>query len=197
MAPNPPNNSKETKDLFHGRYRTQSDRLQDWDYAAPGAYFVTICTQHKRPFFGEVVDDAVRLTPIGQIAEQEWTRNDTIRPNVSLDEFIIMPNHLHGIIFLSEDVETFCKTSLPRPDRDAQAKTMSDISPRSGSLGVIIRSFKGAVTRWARTNGYPHFAWQRGYYDHIIRNPRDLDRIRRYIQSNPAKWALDKYHVDG
>jgi REP element-mobilizing transposase RayT len=190
------NASSETEGRFMGRYRTESDRLRDWDYAASGAYFVTICTKGKRPFFGEVIDDAVRLSPIGQIAEQEWRRTETLRPNVSLDEFIIMPNHLHGIIVLPEGVETFCKTSLQRPDWYAHAKTMSALSPRAGSLGVIIRSYKGAVTRWARAHGYPHFAWQRGYYDHIIRGPHDLDRIRHYIQHNPAKWALDKYHVE-
>ncbi|MGD2254083.1 MAG: hypothetical protein PVF70_14330, partial [Anaerolineales bacterium] len=94
-------------------------------------------------------------------------------------------------------VETFCKMSLQHPDLDAQTKKMSAISPRAGSLGVIMRSYKGAVTRWARANGYPHFAWQRGYHDHIIRDPRDLDRIRLYIRQNPLKWTLDKYHVDG
>jgi REP element-mobilizing transposase RayT len=190
------NASNETEGRFMRRYRTESDRLQDWDYAAPGAYFVTMCTQRKRPFFGEIIDDAVRLSPIGQIAEQEWRRTETLRPNLSLDEFIIMPNHLHGIIVLSEGVETFCKTSLQRPESHAHDKTMSAISPRAGSLGVIIRSYKGAVTRWARANGYPHFAWQRGYHDHIVRDQRDLDRIRRYIRQNPLKWALDKYHTE-
>jgi REP element-mobilizing transposase RayT len=185
------------------------------DYAAPGAYFVTICTKSKRPFLGEIVDDAVRLSPIGQIAEQEWKRTAALRPNVSLDEFILMPNHLHGIIVLPESVETFCKTSLQRPKMDPQTKKMSTISPRAGSLGVIIRSYKGAVTRWARANGYPHFAWQRGYYGCIttlqpavLRQPkvaaqycqafeRSSVAIRRNIHSNPAKWALDKYHVEG
>jgi REP element-mobilizing transposase RayT len=103
------------------------------------------------------------------IPKEEWRRTETLRPNLSLDEFILMPNHLHGIIVLPEGVETFRKTSLQRPDWDAHAKTMSALSPRAGSLGVIIRSYKGAVTRWARAHGYPHFAWQRGYYGCITR----------------------------
>jgi REP element-mobilizing transposase RayT len=147
-----------------GRYRTESDRLRDWDYAAPGAYFVTICTKNKRPVFGCVCNAEMIPSKLGRMVNRFWQSIADRYSHVELDAFVVMPNHLHGILILSERVETFHETSLQRPDLDAQSKTMSSISPRSGSLGVIIRSYKGAVTRWARANDFPHFAWQRGYY---------------------------------
>jgi REP element-mobilizing transposase RayT len=114
-----------------------------------------------------------------------------------------MPNHVHGILILVETpraetlhvetlqaetvrVETLPATSLP-------SSTMSSISPQKGSLGVIIRSFKSAVTRWARIHGHPNFAWQPRFYDHIIRNEVALSRIRTYILNNPMKWENDRY----
>ncbi len=186
------NASNPTKDRVMRRYRTESDRLRDWDYATPGAYFVTICTKHNQPFFGEVVDDAVRLSVIGQIVEQEWKRTAALRLNVSIDEFIIMPNHLHGIIVIHETHPT------PTQSVETPRRGVSTTNRRwkSGTLGAIINQFKSKCTKRIRAAGYPQFAWQRGYYDHIIRNPRDLDRIRRYIRSNPAQWSLDETHVE-
>ena len=127
----------------------------------------------------------------GLIVEEEWRCTADLRPNVSLDEYILMPNHLHGIIILHER-----PSPQTHPVETHRGASLHPLRRPPHSLGSIIANFKGAVTRWARANGYPHFAWQRGYYDHIIRDARDLDRIRRYIRQNPLKWTLDKYHVE-
>lgn len=120
---------------------------------------------------------------------------------ILIDEFVIMPNHIHAIIIIDppritkSNVGALHATPL-RTNRDALgiSQRMSAISPKPGSLGAVIRSYKSSVTRWARNNRFPHFAWQRGYHDHIIRDDRDLSRVRRYIRQNPMKWSLDQYH---
>ncbi len=168
---------------FKNKYRIESARLRSWDYTSPGWYFVTVCTKQMKPFFGEIDQGSPILIEIGQTAYQYWSEIPKHHNNTTIDEFIVMPNHIHGIIVI---VETLHATSLPR-------LIMSSISPRKGSLGVIVRSYKSAVTRWARKNGHPDFAWQPRFYDHIIRNEDALSRIRSYIQNNPEKWEHDKY----
>jgi REP element-mobilizing transposase RayT len=145
------------------------------------------------------------------IARDHWVQINPLVPNVHVDEFVIMPNHLHGILAITSlgndhsdregtlpaesTVETLHATSL-RVNSDALSisRRMSHISPKSGSLGAIIRSFKSSVTRWARQNDYSDFAWQRGYYDRIIRSDKELRDIREYIRNNPLQWSLDQYH---
>jgi len=174
--------------------RRRSTRLQGWDYASPGAYFVTICSKGKHPFFGSIRDSGMHLSPAGEQAHRIWQELPDHHPHVEVDEFVIMPNHMHGILIFQDSVATFHETSL-QPERDAVSEKMSAISPKAGSLSVMIRLYKGAVTRWARANGYPDFAWQPRFYDHIIRDDEDLHRIRRYISLNPLKWSLDPYHA--
>ncbi len=168
---------------FKDRYRIESARLHSWDYASPGWYFVTICTKQTKPYFGRIDQESSILNELGQTAHQYWAAIPHHHNNTAIDEYIVMPNHIHGIIII---VETLHATSLrPSP--------MSSISPRTGSLSVIVRSFKSAVTRWARKNDYPNFAWQPRFYDHIIRNETALSRIRTYIQNNPQRWEVDRY----
>jgi REP element-mobilizing transposase RayT len=181
-----------SKPRYVGRYRIESDRLQHWDYASSAWYFITICTKKKEAFFGEIIKDEMQLSPLGTIVEEEWKRTRDIRSNVTLDEYVIMPNHLHAILQIvvihpleTEPVETHSCASL-------QSNTLRR-PPRS--LGAIIAGFKSAVTKRIRATGRHDFAWQRGYYDHIIRNGGDLHRIRRYIHLNPLKWSLDPYHL--
>ncbi len=191
----------EDTDRFAGKYRIQSDRLQDWDYAGSGCYFITICTRHKITYFGEIIEDEVRLSEIGLVVEQEWERTGAKRANIVLDVYVIMPNHFHAILSIrrgqladTNSVETLRATSLRGYAKSDDAVKFSDISPKAGSLGTILRAFKAAVTRKVRRMGHSNFAWQRGYYDHIIRDEEDLNRIREYIQRNPLRWALDPYH---
>ncbi len=163
---------------FKGRYRIDSARLSSWDYSSPGWYFVTVCTKQMKSYFGRIDQGSSILNKLGQTVYKYWSEITQHHNNTSIDKFIVMPNHVHGIIVI---VETLHATSLPR-------SKMSSISPRKGSLGVIIRSFKSAVTRWARKNAYPNFAWQPRFYDHIIRNDDSLSWIRSYIQNTPQDW---------
>jgi REP element-mobilizing transposase RayT len=176
---------------FKDMYRVESDRLKDWDYAGTAWYFVTICIRNNKPFFGYIIDDEVCLSPLGLIVEEEWKRTAQIRPSVFLDEFVIMPNHLHAIIQFrkahpvkTESVETHSCASLHGPSLRRP--------PRS--LGSLIAGFKSAVTKRIRGTGRHDFVWQRGYHDHIIRDDGDLRRIRHYIRLNPLKWSLDPYN---
>ncbi len=180
---------------FRGKYRIPSARRPGWDYASPGAYFVTICTHNRQPFFGHIAGGEMRLSPIGETARRFWQEiPGHTAARVSVDVFVVMPNHVHGIVVIHDDpvaVETLqCNVST------ATDNPMSAISPRAGSLGAIVRSYKSAVTRWCRQNGHPEFAWQSRFHDHIIRNQREYKRIAAYIIRNPAQWTEDRYHEE-
>lgn len=173
---------------FKGKYRIASTRLSSWDYSSPGHYFVTICTQNLQPFFGEVVDEVVRLSRPGEIIFEEWQNTEELRSNITLDEWVIMPNHIHGIIIINEsDVET--------PRRGVSTETdekRGNPKWKANSLGSIIGQFRGICTKRIRGEGYIDFAWQPRFYDHIIRNEKSLQQIREYIRNNPLQWELDR-----
>jgi putative transposase len=164
---------------FKGKYRVESTRLPGWDYAGAGWYFVTICTRNRECLFGDIVDGEMHLSSIGEIVAEEWQKTPDIRPNVVLDEWVIMPNHLHGIIIIERDVSTTTTT----PSR-----------LKAGSLGAIIGQVKSICTKRIWAIGHTDFAWQARFYDHIIRNEASLKRIREYIVNNPAKWKEDRYY---
>lgn len=172
-------------------YRTDSTRLEGWDYRRPRWYFITICTHGRTPFFGDVRDGVMELSPVGDTAHRFWDAIPDHCDRARLDAFVVMPNHVHGLIGLV--VETLDPTS-PRRSHDPGPgidKHMSDISPKPGSISTIVRSYKAAVTRWARRNGYADFRWQSRFHDHIVRHPAAFQRIRRYIIDNPARWEQD------
>ncbi len=159
------------------RHHRRSIRLRGYDYTQAGAYFVTIGTRQGELFF----DDA-RLR---QIAEECWLAIPDLNPGVELDEWVLMPNHLHGIIVLPGLHPT------PVAPRDL-ANRFSAMSPLRASLGLVVRKYKGAVTARCRAIDHSEFAWHRNYYEHIVRNERELNAIRRYIRNNPAHWTLDR-----
>lgn len=207
-----------TQPRYKNRYRVESTRLPNRDYAANGWYFVTICTHNRVHFFGSISVGQVHLSPIGEIAQQFWLEIPNHFPHIHIDAHVIMPNHLHGIVVIdrpfpietlqypSNDVETLQYPSndvetLQHPSNDVetlycnvstQRQFMSDISPKAGSLGNIMRSHKSAVTRWCHQNGFDNFRWQPRFYDRIIRADGSLDRIRQYIINNPANWINDQ-----
>jgi putative transposase len=148
-------------------------RLESYDYRQPGAYFLTIVAHARRSIFGEVVDENVRLGDFGRIVSEAWERSNQIRNEIALDAFIVMPNHLHGIVTI-------------RSVR-ATGWSPSPSGPFKRSLGAFVAGFKSAVTtRINQLRGTPGLAvWQRNYYEHIIRNEESLNRIREYIVSNP------------
>ena len=179
-------------------HRRDSLRLYSWDYSSEAWYFITICTKNRQLLFGDILADHLLQSPLGNIAREHWSQISERVKGIQLDEFVIMPNHLHGIIMFQLNgrrVGALHATPLRSISNEPSiSQRMAAISPKPGSLAVIIRSYKSSVTRWARRNGYPDFAWQRGYHDHIIRDGTDLSRIRRYIRLNPMRWSLDLYH---
>jgi REP element-mobilizing transposase RayT len=165
----------------------RSIRLKGYDYSQAGAYFVTICT-HKRDFlFGEVVDGEMRANEFGCVVSKEWFGSADIRAEIKLypDEFVVMPNHIHGIVWILDHV------GATGPRVGAHGRAPLQRPPRS--LGAFVAGFKSAVTkRINMMRGTPGAAvWQRGYYEHIIRDDESLNRIREYILQNPLRWHLD------
>ena len=161
----------------------RSVRLRGPDYTEPGAYFVTLCTRDRRCAFGEVTLDGVQLTPVGETVTEEWSRSADLRAEVELDVFVVMPNHIHGIVVIS-DIS---------PQSGLRAHGRAPLHRPAPSLGALVAGFKAATTshvnRLAGTPGAP--VWQRNYYEHIIRSDKELERVRQYIAENPGRWAED------
>ncbi|NJL78768.1 MAG: transposase [Richelia sp. RM2_1_2] len=179
-----------TQPKFQGKYRIESTRLPDYDYAANGWYFVTICTKDRIYHLGNgVVSGKVQLTPIGEIAQQYFIDIPNHAKHTHVDTYVIMPNHVHGIVVIDKSTNT-AKSS--QKNAETQSQFMSQISPKPASLSTIIRSYKSAVTRWCNRNQHEYFAWQERFYESIIRLDDSIDRIRQYIINNPGKWEQDK-----
>lgn len=183
------------------RHHRRSIRLHGWDYTQPGAYFVTICTHNGECLFEDPV--------LRQVVETMWQRLPRHFPRVRLDEFVVMPNHIHGIIWIVDDNvgarhsrKTPSLTGTIPSDEATQSREQpsgnaSPLPPRrvvSGSLGAIVGNLKSLTTRRInRIRGTPRApVWQRNYYEHIIRNEDELSRIQEYIRLNPLKWELDR-----
>ena len=176
-------------------------RLRDYDYSQPGTYFVSICVQHRKCLFGTITDGKMQLNEIGQIVVGCWNRIPQHFSSVELAEYVIMPNHMHGIVVLDivgarSPRPSPSEKTLPPPVGARSSRPPKDIS--SPSLGKIIAYFKYQSTKYINqhqnTPGTP--IWQRNYYDHIIRDDIDLQRRCQYIQDNPMKWELDQLHPD-
>jgi len=173
--------------LFQGKYRIESTRLQDWDYRSRGWYFVTICTQGRRPIFGEVVQNEVQLSRIGAIADSELRILHDHYGNVQVDEHIVMPNHVHAI-FMIDGKHCFspdARTTVPPRFR------ASFTSPTTGSLSAIVRSYKAGVTLRCRELGLRKDIWQPRFHDHLLRGDKIITAVREYIRNNPANWEKD------
>ena len=167
-------------------HHRRSIRLRGYDYSQAGAYFVTICTQNRECLFGEIVDGEMRLNEAGRTGVNEWLKTAEIRDEIELDEWVVMPNHFHGIVVIANGRGTARRA--PTVERFGQ--------PVSGSIPTIVRSFKSAATKrineLRQTPGAK--LWQRNYWEHIIRDESELGHIREYIRNNPAQWELDKLH---
>lgn len=153
-----------------------------YDYSASGAYFMTICSHEKKHIFGYVEDGAVKLNDFGNAVQNEWLKSAKIRKEITLDTFIIMPNHLHAIVIIArkneQDIGIIQKGDPP------VAPTLS-----KRSLGGLVAGFKQATTLSIRKMGYTNQVWQRGYYEHIIRNIEDYYACQNYISTNPQRWG--------
>ena len=178
------------------QFHRRSIRLQDYDYSQNGAYFITICTNNQIPLFGHVVSGEMILNQIGQIVQTEWIRTGMLREGIFLDEFVIMPNHVHGILVIDVD-EGRGTLRVPIAAR-AQDNIEKFGKPVSNSIASIMRGFKSTTTRQVNqlngTNNIP--VWQRNYYEHVIRSENDLNAIRIYIEGNTLNWQKDQLFVE-
>ena len=173
-------------------FNRRSIRLRDYDYTQAGLYVVTICTYQRSCLFGDIRSSEVILTELGKLVQDLWHQIPISRANTTLDRFVVMPNHLHGIIQIDAiDSEQNC------PNRSHNEGVTRTTLP-SGSLGATVGQSKSAVTKQSRALPDPPKPpiWQRNYYEHIIRNESKLNDMRKYILDNPAHWTNDDLYVD-
>ena len=192
------NNYYYNPDIHHRR----TIRLQGYDYAQKGMYFITLCVKERECIFGTIVENEMFLNRIGQIVADEWINSIKIRNNVIIHDFIVMPNHLHGIVEITYN-------------KNDKSQIGEFVSPTK-SIGAIVRGFKVATTKRIKDfvisvgandnsfnvnsplqewiiNHLPHI-WQRNYYEHIIRDYNDHERIAKYINTNPSRWEKDMFN---
>jgi len=168
-------------------HHRKSIRLKEYNYTNPNWYYVTICTYNKEHLFGSLINNKMKLNEYGKIVNECWIDIPKHFGFAELDDFVIMPNHTHGIIIInSRDKACLAPTDEYRKFG----------KPPAESLSSIIGSFKSAVTRKINMvrSSPSRIIWQRNYFEHIIRNDNDLYRIRKYIELNPLKWQLDEYY---
>lgn len=172
----------------------RSIRLKDYDYTQEGAYFITICTNQKERVFGAIINGEMSLSGCGDVASKRWQSIPAHFPHIGLDEFTIMPNHVHGIIIINKPVGA----PVPVKATTSNDKAERFGTPTTGSIPTIIRSYKSAVTKELNQGEQSRrkSVWQRGYYEHVIRNEDSMEKIREYIHYNPMKWCDDKYYVE-
>jgi len=178
-------------------HHRRSIRLATYDYTLGGAYFITICTLGRRCILGEVVDGEMQCSRYGRVVVECWEAIPNHFSTVDIDAFVVMPNHVHGIIVISRDSDVAENNEHSGdPNRAQHAAPLQQLSRRAsaGSLSAVVRSFKAAsskrINEMRGTLGEP--VWQRNYYERVVRNERELNAIREYIANNPANWAQDK-----
>ncbi len=188
---------KYNPDIHHRR----SIRLKQYDYSSEGAYFVTICAQHRQCLFGDVMDGEMRLNDAGKIILSVWDELPLYYPGANVDAFVVMPNHIHGIIVLTVGAgpRACPENRTARPEK-GQPQGVAPTMP----LPDLVQRFKSLTTsryrhgvmqfRWP---SFPGKLWQRNYYEHIIRNEDELNRIRQYICDNPSNWETDEENPNG
>lgn len=170
------------------KFNRHSIGLRDFDYSQVNWFFITICTFKMQSFFGGIKDDMMSLNELGIIVDDEWNKTKSIRQNVELDSYVIIPNHLHGILIIDKMI-TSRSNNIQNSNR-ANQRFAPTLQPNS--LGSILGQFKSMVTKRIRNTGLNSFKRHRNYYEHIIRNEKELHGIRKYIQENPLKWEYEK-----
>jgi putative transposase len=204
---------------FNNQYRISSARLPHWDYSADGAYFITICTHNRTHFFGKCQEGQMILSTIGAIVQGFWYEIPKHFPFVELGAFVVMPNHIHGILVLlpvetlhcnvstsdnvpTSDVETL-QCNVPTTTNDTETDTKKGdgksefyqkISPKSGSVSTIIRSYKSVCTKHIH-QAFPdlNFEWQTRFWDNIVQSETSFNNITQYIINNPQNWDKDRF----
>ncbi len=192
-------------ELFRKKFLIPTTRLTGYDYSQPGYYFITICAKGRFCYFGEIVGNKMVLNDVGKIVQNELLKTPKMRKNVQLDEWIIMPNHIHAIIHIDDtavetrnDVETHCNASLRANHADDSESYKNKFGPQHNNLSSIVRGFKGATTKIINEQfGRDYFAWQPRFYDHIVRTEKSYTGIQWYIQTNPERWDRDRNNLEG
>ena len=159
-------------------------RLRFVDYAVSNSYYVTICSFQKKCIFSQIEKDKVILSPLGNIIREEWEKTGEVREGILIEDYVIMPNHIHGIL-------TFLDGKNPNEISSILQPLRSFGGSEQNSLSVIIGQIKSIVTKRAQKELGIEQVWQRGFYDHIIRNEKDMIRIKDYIWTNPINWYFD------
>jgi len=186
---------------FQNKYRIASSRLKNWDYGWHAAYFVTICTQNREYYFGDVLNGKMQLSEIGKIVDAEWLKTFEMRPdmNLKMGAYIIMPNHFHAIIIIGDNQYNAqfvaqCRDAMHCVSTDSDINTTNKFGPQSKNLSSIIRGFKIGVCKNARII-HADFSWQSRFHDHIIRTDESYNRIEEYILANPQNWVNDEFNI--
>lgn len=182
-------------DLYKNKYRIPSARLENWDYAWDGMYFITICTKGMQHFFGEIKNGKMNLTNVGVLADVFWYEIKNHAKNITLDAFVVMPNHIHGILIIENNSQTV-ETSHTVSEKSNQELTPAQ--KRKGNTGKnsissILGGYKSAVTKHANRLGF-EFEWQKRFHDRIIRNQDEYTKISNYIYNNISNWDDDKFN---
>ena len=176
-----------TKNHIKAYPERKSIRLSSFSYAQSGMYFITICTSHKECLFGRIIDGSMHLNDWGRIVDVEWQRTADIRRNIVPEDLVIMPNHVHAIIGIDNEHQQYAQNDLIRKPEGTE----------KNSLSSFVGGFKSAVTSAIhKRDGRDGSVWQRNYYEHIIRNEKELQALKEYMDQNPLKWELDKFYPD-
>jgi len=171
---------------MYWKYKTRKGtnfRRQWWDYRQNGAYFITINTKNRRHYFGEIDQQQMDWSAVGALADCFWFELKNRYDYVELGEYVIMPDHMHGVLFLHHE-----EPISPEPFANKPNLSFKDISPKAGSVPAIIRSYKSAVSKHARRLGL-EFAWHTRYHSKIIKDQQMLVNVEQYIRNNPKKWG--------
>ena len=202
---------------FGDRYQIKLIRLKNWDYSRQGYYYVTICAHGRKSLFGEIVNGEIILNNFGKIAWDEWRRTKKIRHNIDIDNFVIMPNHIHGIIIINngdndchniDDGNNYnankgrdtlqCVSTTQNDNLIKNTQTEQFGRSTKNSIPTIVKLFKATTTKQInilrKTPSAP--VWQRNYYEHIIRDEKELNRIREYVETNVKQWEEDSENIE-
>ena len=181
-----------SNDKFKNKYRISSARLKGWNYGSSAYYFVTICTKNREDYFGNVIDGIMKFSDLGYVAYKCWQQIPKHFPFVLLDAFIVMPNHIHGVIAICKNNDVSVETQNFASLQPCKSNTFG---PQSKNLASVIRGYKIGVKKYSTMNNM-EFSWQPRFYDHIVRDDGSLNRIRKYILNNPSNWETDRNNLE-
>ncbi|OWY20214.1 transposase [Sphingobacteriales bacterium UPWRP_1] len=185
-------------DKYRNKYRIPSARLQNWDYGSNGAYFITICTAHRQLFFGEIENGVMLLNDAGKLAEKFWLEIPQRYPFIELGNYVVMPNHTHGILIIEKELNVETRFNASQPTTTTKPPQRGGITGDKNpmlheNISRILNWYKGRCTFEIRQMN-AGFGWQSRFHDHIIRSAASFERIQTYIETNPENWQNDKFY---